>query len=92
MVELAKEGQQPNEDAFVDACLFFERLTGISIHVHIYTFGFLPEAEAARDLELIRAWYQANSSRLYWDEATSTVRVRPPSEKRRPRSPRPESG
>ena len=52
VVELAIEGQQPNEDAFVAACLFFERLTGISIHVQIYTFGFLPEAEAARDLAL----------------------------------------
>ncbi len=78
-VERALKGQQ-KDDEFVDACLFFEQLTGVSIHVNMFTFGFIPEREAPQDLKLIRAWYKKNHSRLYWDEATETVRVRPKAE------------
>jgi hypothetical protein len=74
VVELAIKGQQRNEE-FLEACLFFERVAGISIHVNIFTLGAVPEAEAANDLKLIRDWYRQNHARLYWDEASGQVKV-----------------
>lgn len=76
VVELAIKGEQRNNE-FGEACLFFEQVAGISIHVNIFTLGYVPEAEAANDLKLIRTWYRENHERLYWDEATGTVKVRP---------------
>lgn len=76
-VEHAVKGKQRN-DEFGEACLFFEQLTGISIHANIFTLGYAPEPEAKNDLKLIRAWYRENRERLYWDETAGTVKVRPP--------------
>ena len=75
VVERAIKGEQ-KDDEFGEACLFFEQVTGISIHVNIFTLGYIPEAEAANDLKLIKAWYRENHARLYWDEATKTVKVK----------------
>lgn len=75
VVERAIKGEQ-RDDEFGDACLFFEQVTGISIHVNIFTLGYAPEAEAVNDLKLIKAWYRENHARLYWDEATKTVKVK----------------
>jgi hypothetical protein len=56
---------------------FFEDLTGIHLHLDFYTFGVLPTSETEQDLRLIRAWYGKNKYRLYWDEATQKVQLRP---------------
>src|SRR6185503_8227407 len=71
----ALQGHQKNDD-FDRACTFFERLTGIHLHLNFYTFGVLPTPETDQDLRLIRAWYRENKYRLYWDEATKTVKLR----------------
>lgn len=75
-VEKAIGGYQ-KDDEFLDACTFFERVTGIEIHVNMFTLGVLPEPEAKDDLKKIRAWFAANRDRLYWDEMDRSVRVKP---------------
>lgn len=75
-LEHAIKGKQRN-DEFGEACLFFEQVAGISVHVNIFTLGYATEPETKTDLKLIRAWYRENHERLYWDEATGTVKVRP---------------
>jgi len=72
----ALEGHQEN-DEFVKAVDFFADLTGIEIHVNIFTMGYLPEPEARNDLELIRAWYTKNKASLYYDADSDRVEVRP---------------
>lgn len=76
VARLAVKGKRHDPEKFVEACLFFEQVTSISIHVNMFTFGFIPEREAPQDLKLIRAWYKKNHTRLYWDEVTKTVKVR----------------
>jgi hypothetical protein len=71
----ALRGHQTN-DKFEQACLFFEQTTGLKVHVNYFTFGALPTSETAQDLARIQAWYKSNKYRLYWDEATHTVKVR----------------
>jgi hypothetical protein len=73
--ERALQGQQENED-FSRACDFFQNLTGIKIHLNFFTLGILPTPETRQDLEKIRSWYRKNKYRLYWDEATNSVKLR----------------
>lgn len=72
----ALRGSQKDDD-FERACLFFEQVTGLKIHANFFTLGVLPTPETERDFVKIKAWYQENKHRLYWDESTSTVKVRP---------------
>jgi hypothetical protein len=74
--EKALNGHWEN-DEFDRACVFFEDLTGIEIHVNYSTLGLLPTEETPQDLVRIRDWYKMNKNRLYWDEATGTVKLRP---------------
>jgi len=68
-----------DSDKFLEACLFFEEVAGIQIHVNISSYaGPIPQAGAEDDLRRIREWYQLNSQRLYFDEPAQQVRVRPP--------------
>jgi hypothetical protein len=71
----AVAGISVNDD-FDEACLFFEQLTGISVHANLSTIGALPTEETRQDLEKIRRWYKENKHRLYWDASTNSVRLR----------------
>ena len=71
----ALRGYQKNDD-FEHACVFFEGLTGIKMHVDLSVIGFLPTPESTNDLARLRAWYRTNRRRIYWDDATKMVRVR----------------
>lgn len=64
-------------DDFNSACGFFWHLTGINLHLNYSTVGILPTAETSADLARIKLWYRANKTRLYWDEASGIVKVRP---------------
>jgi hypothetical protein len=46
-------------------------------YILIFTLGTLPTLESVQDLVRLRAWYKVNKQRLYWAEATQTVKVRP---------------
>jgi hypothetical protein len=72
----AMRGYQKN-DNFEQACVFFERLTGLKMHVELSTIGFLTTPESANDLARLRAWYRINKHRLFWDESTQAVRIKP---------------
>jgi hypothetical protein len=74
-VQRAIEGDQKG-DEFGDACLFFEVVASISVRANIFTLGHAPRPETRADLELVRAWYEANRHRLYWDERSRTVKLR----------------
>jgi hypothetical protein len=74
--EKGVNGDQGNNE-FDKACLFFEQTTGLTMHVNDSTIGTLPTPESRQDLVRIRAWYKNNKARLYWDESTRTVKVRP---------------
>jgi hypothetical protein len=74
--ERGVNGHQGNNE-FDKACLFFEQTTGLTMHVNDSTIGTLPTPETRQDLVRIRAWYKVNKNRLYWDESTHTVKVRP---------------
>lgn len=68
-----------HDESFEEACQFFERVTGEPVRGNGSPFGWLPNEATRSDLDSLRAWYSANHSRLYWDEATKTVKVRSPS-------------
>lgn len=72
----ALNGHQ-EDDEFDQACRFFEETTGIKLHLNFYTLGILPTPESEQDLARLRAWYRLNKPRLYWDELTGRVKVRP---------------
>jgi hypothetical protein len=74
--EKALYDRQQGEE-FNQSCVFFSHLTGIELHVNYSTVGILPTTETPKDLVRIKDWYKVNKGRLYWDEATGTVNVRP---------------
>lgn len=65
---------------FDDAVRFFVPLTGIEVPatqgaiVDIY-----PTAETTEALPELRRWYADNEERLYWDERSQSVQLRPAS-------------
>jgi hypothetical protein len=64
------------EQEFLDACTFFEELTGIRLNLEIFTMGALPTSESKNDLERLRAWHRKNRELLYWDIVTNSVRIK----------------
>lgn len=74
--KLALRGDQKNDD-FLKAVLFFEKITGLTLHLNYYTFGVLPTHETQQDLKRIQSWYRSNGHCLHWDEASRLVNVRP---------------
>lgn len=69
-------GYQEN-DEFLQACIFFEKVTGLHMHVNYSTVGALPIPETDQDLRRLQSWYEINKKRLYWDKAAQEVKVRP---------------
>jgi hypothetical protein len=74
IVVLALAGITVN-DQFEEACLFFKDVTGIQIRGDATYLGWLPNRHTKEDLRRIRAWYQENSGRLYWEKSHQKVRV-----------------
>lgn len=74
--KMALEGHQENDD-FLEACGFFERITGLVLRLNYFTFGALPTRESNQDLKLIQSWYKSNGHCLHWDEPSRMVKVRP---------------
>ena len=60
----------------MEACKFFEELTGIPIRGEGTFVGWLPNEHTAEDLEAVREWYSMNRDRLYWDEETRSIKIR----------------
>lgn len=74
VVARAIEGDQ-DFDQFMESVDFLSDLTGIEIRVEFSTMGYLPTPETSEDLELVRAWFEANGDRLYYDRDSGTVRL-----------------
>ena len=77
IIQAALEGGEVSEEGYMEACEFFERLTGIPIRGKGTFVGWLPNEHTAEDLQAVRAWYSVNRDRLYIDEETQSVEVRP---------------
>jgi hypothetical protein len=85
IMEDALAGRPYSIEEFGAACDFFTRLTGIEIRGNGSFFGWLPNEETAIDFKRVEEWYAANRDRLYWDEASKSVKAhdRKPSGARR---------
>jgi hypothetical protein len=75
IVKGALSGHAYSPDRFGDACAFFENVAGIEIRGRGTFFGWLPNEYSAADFERVESWYSVNRSRLYWDEASRSVKV-----------------
>lgn len=63
---------------FDEASSFLETLTGISVPGdHNLAADWYPTRETAKAIKPLRHWYAVNKDRLYWDEATKAVKLRP---------------
>ncbi len=75
VVAQAVRGEEHDTDQFVRSVGFFREVAGIEIRVEIFTMGYMPTAETSKDLELVRAWFEENGDRLYYDQDTDTLRL-----------------
>lgn len=66
-------------EEFGEACLFFQKLTGIQIHGDGSFVGWLPTPGAEQDLQHLRLWHRKNRGRIYWDAESHSVKILPPS-------------
>lgn len=73
VIEGAIAGKFSAED-FEEAAEFFTRLTGLPAQLSFSYVGALPTEDTERDLELWQRWYDQNKHRIYWDEATDSVK------------------
>lgn len=79
-LERIARGEHVDLATFGAACDFFHRVAGIDVPgTGAPEIGWYATKDTPRAIPGLRAWYAANGSRLYWDEATQSVRVRPPS-------------
>lgn len=76
IVTNALNGRGYSVEEFGRACKFFEKTTGIEIRGNGSFFGWLANRETAVDFKKVQAWYSVNHDRLYWDEASKSVKVR----------------
>lgn len=76
VVAQAVRGEEHDTDQFVRSVDFFREVAGIEIRVEIYTMGYMATAETSEDLKLVRAWFEENGDRLYYDHDTGTVSLR----------------
>jgi hypothetical protein len=77
IIQTALDGGPVFEDRYAAACEFFERLTGIPIRGKGTYLGWMPNEHTAEDLQAVRKWYSVNRGRLYFDDGTKSVKVRP---------------
>lgn len=77
IMEDALAGRTYSIEEFGNACEFFTKLTGIEIRGNGSYFGWLPTQESATDFQRVKDWYAVNRDRLYWDEASGSVKVQP---------------
>jgi hypothetical protein len=70
-------GGYQKDDEFIRACVFFEKVTGLHMHVNYSTVGALPTQETDQDLQRLQSWYKINKERLYWNDVEQEVKVRP---------------
>ena len=75
IVQAALSGKSNLDENFDKACIFFERLTGISISGDMTFEGFVPSEQAPEDFARIKIWYKKNQRKLCWNSEISTVEL-----------------
>lgn len=75
-LEMALTKQWRNQE-LDDAQRFFDQLVPVSLHLDFQYVGTVPTPATKEALIELREWLVLNANRLYWDEPTATVRVRP---------------
>ncbi len=70
------EGRRFDPRRYEATVEFFEETTGIPASDHQTFVGRLPSHTLAEDLKKWRDWYEQHKGSLYWDPASSRIRVR----------------
>ncbi len=76
VIQAALDGGPVFEDRYMEACKFFEELTGIPVRGEGTFVGWMPNEHTAEDLRAIHEWYSINRDRLYWDDGTKSIKIR----------------
>jgi len=72
-----RNGKDVKAADFNEACLFFSQLTDVEIpSSHNLFVDCYPTNESYKALEPLRGWYSRNHYRLYWNEASMSVKLR----------------
>jgi hypothetical protein len=78
VLEGAIKGERTDGDELQEAAIFFYHVAGIIIPGgHSPVIDFYITRETAGVMKPLRIWYKENGDRLYWDEASSKVLLRP---------------
>jgi len=73
IIEKDLAGKRPIGEEFIDACIFFQRLTGIEISGTMSFDGWMPNRDSARGLSEVKIWYKKNKKLLCWNEEIRSV-------------------
>jgi hypothetical protein len=60
---------------YLMACIFFQKLTGISISGEMNYDGWTPDDRSREDFRRVEQWYVQNRDKLCWDENARSVRL-----------------
>ena len=78
VVEAAARGEVTDVAEFKDAAEFFDQVASIDVPGdHSPVIYWYPNRKTPQAVEPLRRWYQTNGERLYWDQETGKVQVRP---------------
>jgi len=79
VVESVVKHEKIDPNRLWPAVLFLQQVSGIAVPGEFSTvIDFYPTAETAKAIRPLRAWYAANKDRLYFDEETQSVKLKPP--------------
>ena len=74
-VESALSGKKYITEDFLNACIFFQRLTGIKISGDLSYIGLTPTNKSRDDFVRVQKWYAENKAKLCWDEQSGSVKL-----------------
>jgi hypothetical protein len=73
VIEAVLAGKEDVTGDYLVACIFFERLTGISIRGEMNYDGWMPNKHSKEDFERVKEWYVKNHGKLCWNSNTKSV-------------------
>src|SRR6185369_2943597 len=66
IVSSALNGITMGDRQYLDACIFFERTTGITLRGDGTYFGWAPNEHTREDFKCVQEWYKHNKGKLCW--------------------------
>ncbi len=74
-IEAAVNGGSVTEEEFAKACLFFERLTGISVSTDMTYVGMVATDDTGNDLLQVKQWLKTYKHQLCWNSSSQTTEL-----------------